>query len=62
MIAAPIKTLQSVFVDGGTRCLGHLIDRGKLGVEAFDAEDRSVGLFASRDDAADVLSKIGEPA
>jgi hypothetical protein len=31
----------------GQQCIGHLISRGKLGTEAFDAEDRSLGIFAS---------------
>ena len=29
----------------GQRCVGHLILRGRQGVEAFDADDRSLGIF-----------------
>jgi hypothetical protein len=31
----------------GRLCIGHLISRGKLGVEAFDVGDRSLGIFPS---------------
>jgi hypothetical protein len=31
----------------GRQCIGHLISRGKLGVEAFDVENRSLGIFPS---------------
>jgi hypothetical protein len=29
----------------GRTCIGHLLMRGKAGVEAFDADDRSLGLY-----------------
>ena len=45
---------QSVY--SGRVCLGHLLARGKLGFEAFDADDRSLGLFATERDAADAIS------
>jgi hypothetical protein len=35
----------------GQQCVGHALSRGKLGVEAFDAEDRSLGIFHSLKDA-----------
>jgi hypothetical protein len=31
----------------GQRCIGFIIARGKTGVEAFDVNDRSLGIFAS---------------
>jgi hypothetical protein len=34
-----------------------MIKRGKLGIEAFDAEDRSLGIFPNMDSAADAISK-----
>jgi hypothetical protein len=39
----------------GTRCLGHLLERGKTGWEAFDADDKSLGLYPSQKQAAAVL-------
>jgi hypothetical protein len=40
----------------GTRCIGHLMLRGQQGVEAFDSDDRSIGLFPDVRAAADAVS------
>jgi hypothetical protein len=45
---------QSVY--DGRICLGHILNRGKLGVEAFDANDRSLGVYPNRKTAAAVVS------
>jgi hypothetical protein len=45
------------YVYDGRRCLGHIIARGKTGFEAFDADDKSVGLFPSQRAAADALTQ-----
>jgi hypothetical protein len=39
-------------VYSGTVCLGHLLNRGKLGWEAIDADDRSLGLYPDEQSAA----------
>jgi hypothetical protein len=44
------KQLSWLAVDGRQR-IGHALSRGKLGVEAFDVEDRSLGIFARLTDA-----------
>jgi hypothetical protein len=31
----------------GRTCIGHTIARGRLGVEAFDRDDQSIGVFLS---------------
>jgi hypothetical protein len=36
----------------GRNCVGHLLHRGKSGVEAFDADDNSLGLFPTQAEAA----------
>jgi hypothetical protein len=51
MTSARATTTLSVY--DGRDLLGHLVDRGDAGVEAFTADDRSVGLF--RDDQAAAL-------
>jgi hypothetical protein len=53
-IARPEKgnTIQAVFDNSEQHCLGHILARGKLGFEAFDADDKSLGLFSSSKDAA----------
>jgi hypothetical protein len=43
----------------GRECIGHIVGRGKLGVEAFDAHDRSIGIFATVPLAANALSNGG---
>jgi hypothetical protein len=35
-------------VYSGRLCIGHLVLRGKSGVEAFDADDRSLGIFPNQ--------------
>jgi hypothetical protein len=40
---------------GQTR-IGHLYRRSKAGFEAFNTDDRSIGLFGSQREAADALS------
>jgi hypothetical protein len=35
--------------------------RGKLGVEAYDSNDRSLGLFPNQKAAADAISALGVP-
>jgi hypothetical protein len=42
-------------VYAGTECAGFLLPRGKSGVEAFDADNRSLGIFADQKSAADAI-------
>jgi NUMOD1 domain-containing protein len=46
------------YVYDGRQCLGHVIGRGKLGFEAFDRDDKSLGVFPSIRDAANALSPV----
>jgi len=41
----------------GQRCIGHLIRRGKRGVEAFDDKGKSLGLYPNQKTAADAISR-----
>jgi hypothetical protein len=41
----------------GQRCIGHVLSRGKLGVEAFDAGDVSLGIFPNMKAAANAVSE-----
>jgi hypothetical protein len=43
------------YVYDGRRCLGFILARGKPGFEAFDADDKSVGLFPSQREAANAV-------
>jgi hypothetical protein len=40
----------------GSKCIGFLLPRGRQGVEAFGADDRSLGVFPDQKHAADAVS------
>lgn len=46
-----------VAVYDGQRCIGHVLLRGKLGFEAFDADDRSLDLFPDQASAVAAIDK-----
>jgi hypothetical protein len=54
--APDILSMQAVF-SAGQRCLGHIYSRGRQGVEAFDADDRSLGLYPDQKSAADAVTR-----
>jgi hypothetical protein len=41
----------------GQRAIGFILQRGKLGYEAFTANERSLGLFKNQNDAAAAISE-----
>jgi hypothetical protein len=43
----------------GRDCVGFLISRGKQGVELFDRDQKSIGIFASQHEAIAAISEIG---
>jgi hypothetical protein len=54
---SPDFIMRALAVFDGQRCLGHLLPRGRMGVEAFDADDRSLGIFPDQKSAADAVSE-----
>jgi hypothetical protein len=46
----------------GRTCVGFIIGRGRLGFEAFDAGQRSLGIFPTQRAAADAVSESGRSA
>ena len=42
-------------VYAGRECAGFLLPRGKTGVEAFDANNKSIGIFPDQKSAADAI-------
>ena len=52
-------TMLSVYV--GQLCIGFVMPRGRAGVEAFDANARSLGIFLDQRSAADAVSEQGTP-
>jgi hypothetical protein len=39
----------------GQCCIGFVCSRGKLGFEAFDSEERSLGVYGTQRDAAGAI-------
>ena len=48
--------MQALAVFDGRECIGHLLPRGKAGIEAYDRDDVSLGLFPNQKTAADAVS------
>jgi|RhiMethySRZTD1v2_1073278.scaffolds.fasta_scaffold5268912_1 hypothetical protein len=40
----------------GRKCVGHILGRGPAGFEAFDRDDKSLGLFPTGKQAANALA------
>jgi hypothetical protein len=59
-MAAAAKSSMSpcASVYDGTRCIGHIIARGKTGWEVFDSEDKSLGVYPTQKQAAAVLTVL----
>jgi hypothetical protein len=47
----------SVFAAGNI-CVGHVMSRAPRGFEAFDRDDKSVGLFPTLNEAANELEQL----
>jgi hypothetical protein len=44
------------YVYDGRACLGFILARGKLGFESFDPNGKSLGVFATQEQAATAIS------
>jgi hypothetical protein len=53
MASAPSPSLIPIIIEG--RCVGHLLNRGRAGVEVFDAADLSIGIPSAPDAVAALL-------
>jgi hypothetical protein len=53
---APLAPLS--FVYDGRDCLGFILARGKLGFEAMDRDERSLGVFQTQREAATAIGAI----
>jgi septal ring-binding cell division protein DamX len=49
-------TMQAVAVYSGQQCFGHVLSRGKQGFEAYDRNDKLIGMFPNMKAAADAVS------
>jgi hypothetical protein len=54
-VSAPKPAAPLAYVYDGQQCLGHVLGRGKSGFEAFDRDDKSLGLFETQRQAANAL-------
>jgi hypothetical protein len=55
---AAISPTKSIY--DGQQCIGFVLDRGKTGVEAFDRELRSLGVFETTAEAAGMVSDAAQ--
>jgi hypothetical protein len=53
--AASSVSMLSVY--DGRECIGFILSRGKLGFEAFDSNQQTLGTFPNEKEAADVGSE-----
>jgi len=56
MSSPPTTPLVSIY--DGRECLGHVLARGKAGYEAFDRDDKPVGIFETQRQAANALALV----
>ena len=62
-MSAPVKQPSNwLALYTGTTCIGHALWRGKTGVEAFNVDDRSIGLFPTLKDATAALASLAVPS
>jgi hypothetical protein len=45
----------------GLACIGFIMTRGRRGFEAFDATERSLGVFETQDEAANKITAGSPP-
>jgi len=62
MSAPPKHPSNWLVVYNGTTCIGHTIRRGRAGIEAFDIDDKSIGLFPTLADATAALAGLAAPS
>jgi hypothetical protein len=55
-MSTPTRTLIPILA--GNVCIGHLIERGRAGFEAFDRDDSSLGVFPTAAQAVDALLAV----
>ena len=55
-IVEPPDTLSWIAVYSGRECRGHILSRGRTGVEAFDADDKSLGVFPNQAAAINAIT------
>jgi hypothetical protein len=58
MSASPKQPSNWLAVYAGQTCIGHALWRGKTGVEAFNVDDKSIGLFPTLKDAMAALASL----
>jgi hypothetical protein len=54
------STAPMSYIYDGRECLGFVLARGKLGFEALDREEHSLGLFSTQREAATAIMR-GQP-
>jgi hypothetical protein len=60
MTAAKQLITTMISVCAGTTCIGHILARGPKGYEAFDIDERTLGIYESQRLAADAIFAASE--
>ena len=50
-----VTALAMLSVYDGQRCIGFLLSRGRAGVEAFDCDERSLGVYPTQGEAVNAI-------
>jgi hypothetical protein len=58
----PLPTAGMISVYSGRECLGHVLARGKSGFQAFDVDDRSLGIYRTRSEAIAAVTEAAKRA
>jgi len=59
-VTARVAISPLAYIYDGRACLGFVLSRGRTGFEAFDIEERSLGIYATQREAAAAIMR-GQP-
>jgi hypothetical protein len=54
----PGRTTPLLSVYDGRECIGFILHRGDIGAKAFTADERSIGMFRTEQDAATEIWRV----
>jgi hypothetical protein len=54
------RTSTMVSVYEGTNCLGHVLRKPKVGFEAYDRDDKLIGVYPTAPEAANAVTAAAE--
>jgi hypothetical protein len=61
-VTARVAISPLAYIYDGRECLGFVLSRGRAGFEAFDSEERSLGVYGTQREAAAAIMRIKTPS